>query len=95
MNTLVKCRYGEEGLGPACCLVDDGQAQSHVRCAVYDWEECPFGKKVEGCGTCAHTSDMTLVDEARMVDCDANERQMYSPYATECKHWEKAVENRA
>jgi len=48
------------------------------------------------CGTCAHKSAETVdpsvtEGEARMVDCELNELQMYSPWADECKHWEKAV----
>jgi hypothetical protein len=89
--TLVSCRYGDEGLGAECCLVGDGL----VRCKVFDWEPCPYGKKVEGCGTCANCAGMSQDGDMRMVNCAANAFQMYSPYAVECKHWEKAVENRA
>ena len=90
-NTLVICNYGNAELGATCCYVTDGEAQSLARCPVFDWGECPFGRKVEGCGTCAHTSAMTELDGARMVDCELNELQMYAPYACACKHWEKAV----
>ena len=85
--TLERCRYGEEELGMECCQVDGAL----VPCPVFDREECPFGKKVGGCGTCAHCGDMTFVDEERMVACDVNEFQMYAPYATECRHWERAL----
>lgn len=91
-NTLVICNYGNAELGATCCYVTDGEAQSMARCPVFDRGECPFGRKVEGCGTCAHCGDMTFVDEERMVACDVNEFQMYAPYATECKHWEKALD---
>lgn len=90
--TLAKCCYGDADLGANCCLTRGVEMAGYVRCRVYDWEECPFGKKVEGCGTCAHASAMTEGDDgARMVDCDANEMQMYAPYAAACKHWEKAL----
>lgn len=43
------------------------------------------------CDTCVHKADETVdVDGSRMVDCDANDLQMYSPWAGECKHWEKS-----
>ncbi|MBQ9005974.1 MAG: hypothetical protein IJ092_06340 [Atopobiaceae bacterium] len=90
-NVLVACAYGDSVLGAACCLVNDGEFVSYVRCAVYDWEKCPFGRKVEGCGTCAHACAMTESDGERMVDCEINEMQMYSPYAAECWRWERAL----
>ena len=92
MSVLAMCTYGEDYLGAECCYVEEGGFNVRRRCPVFDWEDCPFGKKVEGCGTCAHVSAMTELDGARMVDCDANERQMYSPYACECKHWERAID---
>lgn len=90
-ETLVMCWYGNEEFGAECCLVDDGEFKLRTRCRVFDREECPFGKKVEGCGTCAHCGDMTFVDEGRMVACEVNEFQMYAPYACECKRWERAL----
>ena len=90
MLNLLKCCYGEEEHGETCCLVTDGQNQAYMHCPVFDWEECRFGLKVAGCGTCEHAAAMTVDDDGnRLVDCSANELQMYSPYATECKHWEK------
>lgn len=94
MAKLVKCRYGElEGEGREnCCLRSCCDGAEYGRCPVFDWEACPFGKRVEGCGTCANAVGMTLdEDGGRMVDCGANDMQMYSPYATECKHWERAI----
>ena len=52
----------------------------------------------KNCGTCAHRAAETIDpgipegEENRMVDCDANELQMYSPWVDECKHWEKALD---
>jgi len=47
----------------------------------------------KSCDTCAHKSAETVdQDFNRMVDCDANELQMYSPWVDECVHWEKAVD---
>lgn len=91
--TLVKCCYGDEERGEECCVVTDGQTpELCFRCPVFDWEECPFGKKVEGCGTCFHAAAMSEDgDGGRIVDCEANEMQMYAPYTTECKHWERAL----
>ena len=45
------------------------------------------------CDTCAHKG-MESQDEDgnRTVDCLANPLQMFAPYAEECKHWEKALE---
>lgn len=46
----------------------------------------------KSCDTCAFKRDESKdADGARMVDCEANELQMYSPFAEECKHWEKAL----
>lgn len=43
------------------------------------------------CDTCAHRSAESVdADGGRIVDCDANELQMYSPWSDECVHWEKA-----
>lgn len=53
--------------------------------------------KEKSCDTCAHkraeTVDPSVPDgeEGRMVDCDENELQMYSPWVDECKHWEKPI----
>lgn len=46
------------------------------------------------CDTCVHKSDETVdVDGSRMVDCDVNELQMYSPWVDECKHWERIADD--
>ena len=45
------------------------------------------------CDTCAHKGMESRDEEGnRIVNCDANELQMFAPYAEECKHWEKALE---
>jgi len=45
------------------------------------------------CDTCAHKAEESLDgDGNRIVDCDINEFQMYSPWVDECKHWEKALD---
>lgn len=48
----------------------------------------------KNCDTCIHKSAETVDQdgETRMVDCDINELQMYSPWAEECKHWERALD---
>ena len=47
----------------------------------------------KSCDTCMHKAAETVdQDGARMVDCELNEMQMYSPFASECKHWEKSLE---
>ena len=44
------------------------------------------------CDTCAHKAAETADENGkRMVDCDINGFQMYSPFAEECKRWERAV----
>lgn len=44
----------------------------------------------KNCDTCAHKSAESVDENGnRIVDCDENEFQMYSPYADECRHWEK------
>lgn len=46
----------------------------------------------KNCDTCEHKADESKDEEGnRIVDCEANELQMYSPFADDCKHWEKAV----
>lgn len=45
------------------------------------------------CDTCIHKQDESVdADGNRIVDCEANELQMFSPYAEECAHWEKAID---
>lgn len=89
---LLKCSYGCDENGYDVCQVECCGEEKAVRCAVYDGEGCPFGKRVEGCGTCAHVGAMSEDDGGlRIVDCELNELQMYAPYATECKHWERAL----
>jgi len=47
----------------------------------------------KNCDTCIHKSaESEDPDGSRIVDCDENEFQMYSPFVEECKHWEKADE---
>lgn len=46
----------------------------------------------KSCDTCAHkAAESRDEDGNRIVDCEANELQMYSPFAEDCKHWEKAL----
>ena len=46
----------------------------------------------KSCDTCAYKSAESVDDNGeRIVDCEINELQMYSPFADECKHWEKAL----
>ncbi|MBR2684337.1 MAG: hypothetical protein IKE22_13850 [Atopobiaceae bacterium] len=51
--------------------------------------------KEKSCNTCAHKSAETVDSDGvtRMVDCEINELQMYSPWVDECKHWEKRDED--
>lgn len=47
--------------------------------------------KDKNCDNCAHkAAESRDENDERIVDCDANELQMYQPFAEECKHWEKA-----
>ena len=47
----------------------------------------------KSCDTCIHKSAESLdPNGGRIVDCDANELQMYSPFVEECKHWERAID---
>ena len=40
------------------------------------------------CDTCGYKEAETVDHEgARMVDCAANERQLYAPYAEDCVKW--------
>ena len=53
--------------------------------------------KEKSCSTCMHKSaesiDPSITEgENRIVDCDVNELQMYSPWVDDCKHWEEAVD---
>ncbi len=44
------------------------------------------------CDTCAHkAAESEDQDGNRIVDCDINDFQMYSPWSDDCKHWEKAL----
>ena len=49
--------------------------------------------KEKSCDTCA-CKRMESVDEEgnRIVDCAANVRQMFAPFAEECKHWRAKLE---
>lgn len=45
------------------------------------------------CDTCEHKQAESRDENGdRIVDCDENELQMYSPFADECVHWEKKSE---
>ena len=45
----------------------------------------------KNCDKCMHkVAESRGPDGARIVDCEINEFQMYSPFAEDCKHWEKA-----
>ena len=45
----------------------------------------------KNCDTCDHKqAESRDDDDNRIVDCEINDRQMYQPWAEECKHWEKA-----
>lgn len=47
-------------------------------------------KTEKNCDSCAHKAAESVDDQGnRIVDCDANDLQMYSPFAGECVHWEK------
>ena len=44
----------------------------------------------KGCDTCTHKVAESIDENGkRIVDCDINEFQMYSPIVEECKHWSK------
>ena len=45
----------------------------------------------KGCDTCAHKAAESVDAEGkRIVECEINELQMYSPFAEECVKWEKS-----
>lgn len=47
----------------------------------------------KSCDTCIHKADESVdPDGARIVDCEENDLQMYSPWVDECGHWEKALD---
>ena len=47
----------------------------------------------KNCDTCANKGMESVdADGNRIVDCEANELQLFSPFADECKHWEKSVD---
>ena len=47
----------------------------------------------KNCDNCAYkAAESKDEDGNRIVDCEINEFQMYSPFAEECKHWEKATD---
>ena len=49
--------------------------------------------KEKSCDTCIHKSAESVdPDGERIVDCDINDFQMYSPWVDECKHWEKELD---
>ena len=40
------------------------------------------------CDNCAYKVDESVDGNGeRIIDCEANECQMYAPWAPECKHW--------
>ena len=46
----------------------------------------------KNCDTCAYKGmESEDADGNRIVDCDINDLQMFSPWTDECKHWEKAL----
>jgi hypothetical protein len=46
----------------------------------------------KNCDTCAYKGmESEDADGNRIVDCDINDLQIFSPWADECKHWEKAL----
>ena len=48
----------------------------------------------KNCDNCAHKEDESKDPNGnRIVRCDANEFQLFFPFADECVHWEKAVES--
>ena len=49
----------------------------------------------KSCDTCAN-KEMESEDANgnRIVDCAANEYQIFSPFAEDCAHWERAVDER-
>lgn len=44
----------------------------------------------KSCDTCIH-KEMESKDQDgnRIVDCGANESQIFAPFASDCVHWEK------
>lgn len=46
-----------------------------------------------GCDTCAHkVAESVDPDGNRIVDCEANEYQLYAPLVDECVHYSKKVQ---
>ncbi len=50
--------------------------------------------EAKNCDTCAYkAAESRDADDNRIIDCEINEFQMDSPFAEECKHWEKNDES--
>ena len=40
------------------------------------------------CDNCAYKADESKDENGnRIIDCAANEHQLFAPFAEECKHW--------
>lgn len=51
--------------------------------------------KDKSCDTCAHkTAETQDAQGNRMVECELNDFQLYFPFAIECKHWERRIDER-
>ncbi len=49
----------------------------------------------KSCDTCIHKEAESKDEEGnRIVDCEINEYQMYAPFAEECVHWERALDEK-
>jgi len=47
----------------------------------------------KNCDTCVHKEMDSLDDNGnRIVKCEANEFQLFFPFAEECVHWERALD---
>ena len=47
----------------------------------------------KSCETCEHITAFSVDENGnRLVKCELNEYQMYFPFAEECVHWEKALD---
>jgi len=48
----------------------------------------------KNCDTCAHKEAFSEDENGnRLVSCELNEYQMYFPFAEDCVHWEKALDD--
>ena len=49
----------------------------------------------KNCDTCANKGQESKDENGdRIIDCEANEFQMFAPFAEECAHWEKALDDK-